>query len=71
MFCAAVAVGFVLLARWGRRNVEHLVPAGVKEERRAKDVRSIRRGAWSCYLIGALFGVWAVVAAVNLAIGKG
>ncbi|WP_067430605.1 hypothetical protein [Nocardioides jensenii] len=68
---ALVAVAFVMLARWGQRNVETLVPAGVAPARRDKDARAIRRGARSCLVIGILFAAWSVVLTLNLAFGLG
>lgn len=55
------------LGRWGRDRVESLVPVGIPVQRRVKELRTIRRGAGSCRLLGvfcvfngALFLVLAV-----------
>jgi hypothetical protein len=60
-----VAAAFVSLALWGLRNLDDLVPARSSSDRREKDLRSLRRGARSCFAIGLLFAAWAVVLAVN------
>jgi hypothetical protein len=62
---ALVAVAFVSLSRWGRHNVGELVPAHYSPERRAKDERSLQRGAKSCLAISILFALFSVVLAVG------
>ncbi|KQY57222.1 MULTISPECIES: hypothetical protein [unclassified Nocardioides] len=66
LISALVAAGFVSLSLWGLRNVEELVPERPSMARRDKELRSLKRGARSCFLIGLLFATWAVVLAVNL-----
>jgi len=62
---ALVAVAIVSLSRWGQRNAEVLVPAHYSPDRRAKDLRSLRRGARSCFVIGILFALFSVLLAVG------
>jgi uncharacterized iron-regulated membrane protein len=62
---ALVAAAFVALSRWGQRNLDQLVPAHYSPERRAKDERSIRRGARSCFAIGILFALFSVALATG------
>jgi hypothetical protein len=67
---AIVAAAFIGLSRWGLRNVTELVPAHSSPERRAKDERSLRRGARSCFAVGVLFALFAVVLTVDSIVGS-
>jgi hypothetical protein len=57
----ALSVAFTSLGRWGRRNAPTLVPTTYSPECRAKDMRSLRRGAATCLFAGALFAVLGLV----------
>ena len=67
----ALAAAFIGLGRWGRRSAPTLVPTTYLPERRAKDVRSLRRGATSCLLAGAMFGVLGLVLFADVVTGGG
>jgi hypothetical protein len=60
-----VALICLLLGRWGLRSAGDLVPVTASPERRALEERRIRRGAKSCFVLGALFTLLAVVSAVE------
>lgn len=60
-----VALVCVLLGRWGQRSAGGLVSVTASPERRAREERSIRRGARSCLVIGALFALLALLSAVE------
>jgi uncharacterized iron-regulated membrane protein len=64
LLSAAVAAAFFGLSRWGRRHADELVPAHYSPERRAREERSLRRGAKSVLAIGILFAVFSLVLAV-------
>jgi hypothetical protein len=61
----ALAAGFISLGRWGRRNLGSLIPADASAQRRRKDTRSLRRGARTCFVVGGIFAIFAVVLGVN------
>jgi len=67
----ALSVAFTSLGRWGRRSAPTLVPTTYSPERRAKDVRSLRRGATSCLVAGGLFAVLGLVLFADVLIGGG
>jgi len=69
LLAAAPAAALLALGNWGMRNLEDLVPAGASPDRRRKDERSLRRGARSCFGLGALFAVFAVVLGVSSVVG--
>lgn len=58
-----LVAGVVLFAVgwWGRRNVTSIVPASLAGAARQRRVRSLLRGAWTCYFLGALSLVCAVL----------
>ena len=67
----ALSLAFIGLGRWGRRSAPTLVPTTYSPERRAKDVRSLRRGATSCLVAGALFAVLGLVLLADVVTGGG
>ncbi|MCW2752165.1 MAG: hypothetical protein JWR83_3275 [Aeromicrobium sp.] len=69
LFALCGAAAFAGLGRWGVRNVDSLVPAGISLQGREKDQRSIRRGARSCYVISALFAVFLLALIVGSVTG--
>jgi len=61
-----VALMALLLGRWGLRNAAELTPTGATAQRRARDERSIRRGARSLLVMSALFAVLALLALLEV-----
>jgi hypothetical protein len=59
------AAAFIALGRWGLRNLESFVPASASVDRRRKDERTFRRGARSCFALGGLFLVLAVLLGIS------
>lgn len=62
---AVVGLAFLLLGRWGRANQHLLVAATLSDVRREREERSIRRGARSCLVLGAVFLAFAVLQGVE------
>lgn len=60
---------FLVLSRWGRRNVAELVPATLSPERRAREERRLVRGARSLLLLSVVCVLLAAVEAVSQATG--
>jgi hypothetical protein len=63
----AFAAAFLAVGRWGRRNATALVPSSFSEHARAREERSLRRGARSVTVLGALFACVGVLAAAGAA----
>lgn len=68
---SAVAAGLIIFGRWGLHNVETLVASNAPDHRRAKDERSIRRGARSCVIFGGMLVIFALVVAYDTLFGPG
>lgn len=66
LLLALLGALLVVLGRWGRVNAESLVSVALPEERRVKELRSVRRGVRSVLLLG---GVLAVNGAVLVVVG--
>lgn len=66
--CAFACLG---IGRWGRHNSADLVPQTLTADSRAKNERSLRRGAWSMTIFGGLFVVSGLIAGVSAAMGVG
>jgi hypothetical protein len=60
-----IALVCLMVGRWGLRSGGDLVAVTASAERRAREERSIRRGARSCLLLGVLFALLAVVSAME------
>lgn len=71
LFSAGVAVAFIGLGRWGMRNLDELVPVRGSAEKQGKDLRSLRRGARSCLVLGVLFAAFSLVQGTTLLAGGG
>ena len=65
MVSVLLGLGLMSLGRWGSRNGETLVSVHIAAARRAKEIRSIRRGSRSCLVLGALFCLMGVALAVS------
>lgn len=67
----AVALVCFALGYWGNSRARDLVSAHASPERRAREERSLRRGARSCYVMAGLFALLAVVSIVQEVSGAG
>lgn len=65
----AFAVAFLSIGRWGRRNAAGLVPVTISPAAQQRKERSLRRGARSVTVLGGLFALLGVLAAVGAAYG--
>jgi hypothetical protein len=57
MHAAVLALGggaVWALGYWGRSNAEVVVPAHYDVDERERKIRSLRRGAFACYLAGLM-----------------
>lgn len=59
---------FLSMSRWGRRNVESLVPVTLSPERRAREERRLVRGSKSMLLLSIVCALTAVVQAITTAV---
>lgn len=66
-----VAIVCLLLGTWGSTRAADLVPSHLSAERRTRDERSLRRGARSCLVMAALFGLLAVLSVAREVSGAG
>lgn len=64
-----MAWAFLSLSRWGRRNVDSLVPATLSGARRDREERRLLRGARSLLVLSAVCAVAGAAEAVALATG--
>lgn len=60
-----VAVACFLLGQWGLRNAPVLASSGATEERRAREERSLRRGARALLAMALLFAVLSALSTVG------
>lgn len=60
----ALAAALVGLGLWGRRAAGRLPAGSLPHEERVRRARVLHRGATACVLLGVLFAVSAVVAAL-------
>lgn len=67
----ALAAGSLAIGRWGRRNAAELVSPSVSAYGRAKQERSLRRGAWSLTIFGTFVAVLGVVSGIDAAMALG
>ena len=51
----ALALGLMLVGRWGRRRAAALVPTSVCSTDRDRRIVAMRRGAIACEVLGVLF----------------
>ncbi|MCQ4079214.1 hypothetical protein NGB36_00925 [Streptomyces sp. RB6PN25] len=51
----ALALGLMLVGRWGRRRAAALVPASLSGTDRDRRIVAMRRGALACKALGVLF----------------
>ncbi|HWJ09386.1 MAG TPA: hypothetical protein VNS46_08425 [Nocardioides sp.] len=64
-----LAWAFLALSRWGRRNVDALVPATLSPARRDREERRLLRGARSLLVLSAICALAAGLEAAALAAG--
>jgi hypothetical protein len=55
--CFGLALGLMLLGRWGARNAEILVPTSLDEHERERKKRVLARGSLGCQCLAVLFGL--------------
>jgi len=67
----ALAAVCLAIGRWGRRNAADLVPTSMSAYGRAKQERSLRRGAWSLTAFGLLLAVLGAVSGFGAAMAIG
>ena len=67
----AFAAALLALGRWGRQNAANLVPASLSAESRAKEQRSLRRGAISVTVLGGLFALLGVLVVLATLVDSG
>jgi hypothetical protein len=67
----AFAAALFAIGTWGRRNAADLVPASFSTEGRAKQERSLRRGAISITALGGMFAVLGVMTVLATLIDSG
>ena len=67
----AFAAALLAIGSWGRRNAADLVPATFSAEGRAKQERSLRRGAISITALGAMFALLGVLVLLATLIDPG
>lgn len=66
----ALAWVFLAMSRWGRRNVESLVPVTLVPERRVREERRLLRGSKSMLVLSVVCAVTAVVQAITTAVSS-
>ena len=69
LLLALLGALLVLLGRWGKVNAASLVSVALSEERRIKELRSVRRGVRSVLLLGGILAVNGAVLVVVGAVG--
>lgn len=62
---ALFGLALLVVGGWGLVHHESLVSGSLIERRRDREVRSLRRGARSCLVMGLLFAMLAIVQVVS------
>lgn len=52
-----LGVTLVVVGRWAVRGADRLAPAPMAEEDRHRRARTIRRGGWTCLVVGVLLAI--------------